>query len=84
MIYLKSHEIYKIPFGRRATIFPGTIDFIAIFLDKVSRKHIKKTKVEIDRKLVIVEGSSFNVDSLKSGKLIRNRKGKILVISKLT
>ncbi|KAH8585445.1 hypothetical protein B0O99DRAFT_530852 [Bisporella sp. PMI_857] len=45
-IYLESNDILTFPFGKRATVYPGTAPLSEIFLDEVLGKYIKKPAVE--------------------------------------
>lgn len=41
-IYVESDGINKVPFSRRATIYPGTADVDKILQDEVAGKYIKR------------------------------------------
>jgi hypothetical protein len=47
---VESNDIPKVPFGKRATIYPGVAPLSEIFLAEVSGKHIKTPEVEVTQK----------------------------------
>ncbi|PVH70391.1 cell surface metalloreductase [Cadophora sp. DSE1049] len=68
-IYVDSAGIAKVPFGRRATIYPGTADLEGILQDEVTGKYIQKLHAVSEERgkiLIMASGSGALRDHLRS------------------
>ena len=78
-----------IPFGKRATVYPGTANLPEIFLEEVSGEHIKKPEIELDQKTASAIGPwesekpALESQDLESRSLkTTTRDGKMLITGK--
>ncbi|PVH68529.1 hypothetical protein DL98DRAFT_599439 [Cadophora sp. DSE1049] len=84
-IHLESHDIV-IPFGKRATVYPGPAPLSRIFQEEVSGENIKKPEKQIvEQDTSTVE--SWELDKIRESRLVESgetrdstRDGKMLVM----
>ncbi|KAH7330031.1 putative cell surface metalloreductase [Rhexocercosporidium sp. MPI-PUGE-AT-0058] len=68
-IYVNAPGIVKVPFGKRATIYPGTADIEGILQDEVAGKYIQRLQVVSEKRgkiLVMVSGTGKFRDELRA------------------
>ncbi|PVH68895.1 hypothetical protein DL98DRAFT_191735 [Cadophora sp. DSE1049] len=68
-IFVNAPGIVKVPFGKRATIYPGTADIEGILQDEVEGKCIQRLQVASEKRgkiLVMVSGTGELRDELRA------------------
>ncbi|KAH6668340.1 hypothetical protein B0J14DRAFT_600446 [Halenospora varia] len=68
-IYVESDGVSKVPFGQRATIYPGTADIEGVLQDEVTGKYIQRLQVASEERgkiLVMVSGTGELRDQLRA------------------